>query len=327
MENAASDTPADEYLDLSSSSMQSQNNVISIGPRSICSKFRAAETVDSCMNVTSPIKTPPRLNTENSVAPTLCNSVQYYSSEYEDGRNPDDVDSNRLVVPTRSIDSIEHIHSEFPRAEDDSPNLGVEHLNISDDQSQSNRNDVEDEETDEERRVREEEESEALARQLLAEEAMASYQQSADFLRDHANEYNVEDLATLQAIMAEEAVAEEDQYENEGGDGILDSGELSYDHLIQLGEEIGDVKTEMWMIRAREEIDKLPIVILDEDIMSEKNDAGDCGVKCIICQFSYQSGERTRLLPCGHFFHSECVDQWLLHKDFCPYCRQSIVKN
>ena len=117
-------------------------------------------------------------------------------------------------------------------------------------------------ETEDERRIQE---SEALARQLLAEEAMASYQQSADFLREYASDYNEEDLAALQAIMAEEAAVEEDQYQNEGsGDGSIDSSELSYEHLLRLGEEIGDVKTEMWVLRAREEIDKLPTVVLNE---------------------------------------------------------------
>jgi len=183
-------------------------------------------------------------------------------------------------------------------------------------------------ETEDERRIREEEESEALARQLLAEEAMASYQQSADFLREYASDYNEEDLAALQAIMAEEAAVEEDQYQNEGsGDGAIDSSELSYEHLLRLGEEIGDVKTEMWVMRAREEIDKLPTVVLNEEIILKKKDENDCCGKCLICQFPYESGERTRVLPCGHYFHCDCVDQWLLNKDFCPYCRQSIVKD
>merc|ERR1740139_1560213 len=109
--------------------------------------------------------------------------------------------------------------------------------------------------------------------------------------------------------MAEEAAVEEDQYQNEGsGDGAIDSSELSYEHLLRLGEEIGDVKTEMWVLRAKEEIDKLPIVVLNEEIMSKNCDSNDCSIKCLVCQFSYETGERTRVLPCGHYFHSDCVD-------------------
>jgi len=286
------------------------------------------------MDITTPTKNPPCRKTETIVmAPTRLHSYgsQLHSSEYEDGTNHGIVDSSRLVVPLCFNDVSEYTQPEFPHVDDDSaPDLGIEHLSCDDGQYGDNRDDSEDEteETDEERRRREEKESEALARQLLAEEAMASYQQSADFLREHASDYNEEDLATLQAIMAEEAAAEENQYDNEGhGDGIIDSSELSYEHLLQLGEEIGDVKTEMWVMRAKEEIDKLPIVVLTEEIMSEKNNVNDCCVKCLICQFSYEIGERTRVLPCGHFFHCDCVDQWLLNKDVCPYCRQSIVES
>lgn len=184
-------------------------------------------------------------------------------------------------------------------------------------------------ETDEERRRREEEESEALARQLMAEEAMASYHQSTHFLQENAHEYSEEDLAALRAIMAEENPVishsgEGDEYEEEEEDDI-DASELSYEALLDLGERIGDVKSERWAMRARDEIAKLPMVNYCRK-MSEGKDHNDSCVKCLVCQFDYQEKDCLRILPCGHYFHQECVDEWLLAKDICPYCRQSIIQ-
>ncbi len=178
---------------------------------------------------------------------------------------------------------------------------------------------VEGEETEEERRLREEEESEALARRLMAEEAMASYAQSTNFLQAHANEYSEEDLRALQALMAEE-----DPMNDEVDEEEHESEELSYDALLRLGEQIGDVKSERWAMKARDEIEKLPTVRFCKEMAMGK-DENDCSVKCLVCQYAYEEDEKLRVLPCGHIFHCECIDEWLLTKDHCPYCRQSIL--
>mmetsp|Transcript_71397 Transcript_71397/g.206747 ORF Transcript_71397/g.206747 Transcript_71397/m.206747 type:complete len:299 (-) Transcript_71397:46-942(-) len=42
---------------------------------------------------------------------------------------------------------------------------------------------------------------------------------------------------------------------------------------------------------------------------------------CSICLASYTTGEQLRVLRCGHYFHGNCVDTWLLkHRDCCPLC-------
>lgn len=183
----------------------------------------------------------------------------------------------------------------------------------------SERNNEVEEESEEEKRRREEEESEALARQLMAEEAMASYAQSTHFLRAHANEYSEEDLRALEVLMAEENHINDEVEEIEEHA----SEELSYDAMLRLGEHIGDVKSERWALKARQEIDKLQIVTFCKEIAQGK-DENDCCVKCLVCQCQYEEGEKVRVLPCGHQFHKDCIEQWLLTKDHCPYCRQSI---
>ncbi|KAA0044902.1 putative RING-H2 finger protein ATL21A [Cucumis melo var. makuwa] len=45
---------------------------------------------------------------------------------------------------------------------------------------------------------------------------------------------------------------------------------------------------------------------------------------CAICLSEYQSKETIRTIPdCGHFFHVNCVDEWLKLNATCPVCRTS----
>ncbi len=46
------------------------------------------------------------------------------------------------------------------------------------------------------------------------------------------------------------------------------------------------------------------------------------GEVCSICQESYEPTSIVKLLPCNHYFHKDCIEQWLSnyhHK--CPICR------
>eukprot|EP00536_Pseudo-nitzschia_multiseries_P006278 jgi/Psemu1/296196/fgenesh1_pm.130_\ len=182
-------------------------------------------------------------------------------------------------------------------------------------------------ESAEERARREEQESLELARALMAEEAMASYTQSLDYLRNNQDQFSEEDLAALQAAMDEEQHQHEleinaDVEEAIDGD---DNGD-SYEFMLRLGERIGDVKSERWAQVAQTKIDALPTVVYNKEKFINKKDTNDCDIKCLVCQEEYWEGDQLRNLPCGHCFHKECVDQWLLSKDFCPYCRTTLEK-
>lgn len=49
----------------------------------------------------------------------------------------------------------------------------------------------------------------------------------------------------------------------------------------------------------------------------------DCG----ICLESFTDGDELIHLPCGHKFHSACLDPWIRSCGDCPYCRRCIVVN
>lgn len=87
----------------------------------------------------------------------------------------------------------------------------------------------------------------------------------------------------------------------------------------------------------REEVDALPLrAACDADCarcsdatatacdgVSDRPDAQ--GPQCYVCLGEYERGETLRTLPCGHAFHAECVDRWLLEmRGACPTCRAPI---
>ncbi|CAG8478333.1 10066_t:CDS:2 [Diversispora eburnea] len=43
---------------------------------------------------------------------------------------------------------------------------------------------------------------------------------------------------------------------------------------------------------------------------------------CPICLGDFESGEEVRILPCGHQYHTACIDTWLLEiSSLCPMCK------
>ncbi|XP_010647940.1 probable E3 ubiquitin-protein ligase RHY1A isoform X2 [Vitis vinifera] len=45
---------------------------------------------------------------------------------------------------------------------------------------------------------------------------------------------------------------------------------------------------------------------------------------CSICLDGYREGDKLTCLPCGHKFHSACLDPWVRTCGDCPYCRSVI---
>ena len=82
--------------------------------------------------------------------------------------------------------------------------------------------------------------------------------------------------------------------------------ELTYENLLSLQDRIGYVKVGL----SEEEIQRIGISTLDQPDT------------CSIC---LGQGDYGKVLVCNHFFHTECIDQWLKEKRSCPLCLSEAV--
>ena len=47
--------------------------------------------------------------------------------------------------------------------------------------------------------------------------------------------------------------------------------------------------------------------------------------ECTICLEEYEENNDLYQLQCGHYYHKECIDDWLLKHQTCPLCRLNLV--
>jgi hypothetical protein len=67
-------------------------------------------------------------------------------------------------------------------------------------------------------------------------------------------------------------------------------------------------------------IDALPVFAYREIIGGNKEP-----FDCAVCLCEFDGEDRLRLLPvCGHAFHLQCIDTWLLSNSTCPLCRSML---
>jgi hypothetical protein len=48
------------------------------------------------------------------------------------------------------------------------------------------------------------------------------------------------------------------------------------------------------------------------------------GDTCAICFCEYEGSDLVKRLPCGHFYHTGCIDAWLAKGTTCPLCKRPV---
>jgi len=67
----------------------------------------------------------------------------------------------------------------------------------------------------------------------------------------------------------------------------------------------------------------------------EEQKQDDTADVCVICLEAFVPGDRLRVLPCNHSFHTGCIDRWLsgsqscveCYTAGCPTCKENVVRN
>lgn len=64
-----------------------------------------------------------------------------------------------------------------------------------------------------------------------------------------------------------------------------------------------------------------PINNQPNNILNLQNDLNNV---CAICLEFYNKGNTLQFFNCGHYFHTECVQPWIIKNNICPTCRTNI---
>lgn len=106
------------------------------------------------------------------------------------------------------------------------------------------------------------------------------------------------------------------------GDYVLDDDfDDSYEALMALTQHVGPVKRGC----SQKSLEELPSGTYKEfsEGATEKV-VGDNG-NCAICLEDYQPEDACMKLPrCSHFYHKDCVKEWLKSAKTCPVCRETV---
>ncbi|XP_057973600.1 probable E3 ubiquitin-protein ligase RHG1A isoform X2 [Malania oleifera] len=100
----------------------------------------------------------------------------------------------------------------------------------------------------------------------------------------------------------------------------LDVDNMSYEELLALEERIGNVSTGL----SEETISKR---LKQRKYLCNAAGAEMDVEPCCVCQEEYGEGDDLGALDCGHEFHSGCIKQWLMHKNLCPICKTTALRD
>lgn len=77
---------------------------------------------------------------------------------------------------------------------------------------------------------------------------------------------------------------------------------------------------------ASDPVDSFPVINFDATQHKAKAFVPEDKEGCAICFVPYEEGEEVMILPCVHWFHKTCIQEWLAKHDLCPMCRRDVRK-
>ncbi|KAK1424071.1 hypothetical protein QVD17_19383 [Tagetes erecta] len=98
----------------------------------------------------------------------------------------------------------------------------------------------------------------------------------------------------------------------------LDIDHMSYEELLALGEQIGNVGSGL-----SEDfiLGRLKTRIFTFSNLEDVSTVDQSVYICTICQMEYNDQEQIGMLDCSHEYHVECIEKWLVEKNSCPVCK------
>ncbi|XP_066363996.1 probable E3 ubiquitin-protein ligase ZFP1 isoform X2 [Miscanthus floridulus] len=126
-------------------------------------------------------------------------------------------------------------------------------------------------------------------------------------------------------VMNHSRIYESGHVIDEHRDMRLDVDNMTYEELVALQEQIGDVNTGLTESYIQENLRStfhVPGAASISDQFSELSLENDA---CIICQEEYEAKELIGTLECGHKYHVNCIKQWLMMKNLCPICKTTAL--
>ncbi|KAG8055927.1 hypothetical protein GUJ93_ZPchr0001g30682 [Zizania palustris] len=142
------------------------------------------------------------------------------------------------------------------------------------------------------------------------------------FLANPVNHRNIRILPPEHAtIMDFSSLYEVSNVVDEHRDMRLDIDSMTYEELLALEEQIGDVNTGLGNSHIVEKL-KTGLYVPGSSCVSNKSSESSLeNDACIICQEEYRVKECIGTLDCGHMYHEDCIKQWLMVKNLCPICK------
>jgi len=134
-------------------------------------------------------------------------------------------------------------------------------------------------------------------------ELFENYQNRWEVVMEAAQNEQIHPYQVLSAMHQRQNLA--------GADVNLDVDNMSMEELMELQERMGgDVKIGV------SNLERFPSLQI-----ATKNDIERLDHRCAICIVDYQLGEKVRILPCKHSYHTNCIDAWLDEHSKCPICK------